>query len=195
MNQKLRERALFRQVGSSTTAWAWDGSLAWTDNVFNTSTLRGFRHSLYTGVPWQWTAGGVTASVSYLSLCVLLLWTIRIGRPIRGSLICACTVYSGHLVHAAQCVACAAAGQTPMAITAGLVAFVDLLWPAGFVVREAWIRHVFGISGAGYALAVVHHYVCLIGQPSRILGSTYGFVNLYLWSGVPMVRNNTCKVR
>ena len=110
----------------------------------------------------------------------------------RGSLIASCTLYSAHLVHLAQCTVCAIAGQMPMAATAGAVAVFDLLWPAGFVVREAWIRHVFGICGVGYALAVVHHYLWLLDEPDRILGPTLGFINLYLWAGIPQVGLEGC---
>ena len=176
-------------MGSSSTAWVWDGSLAWTDGTHDTSLQRGFRHNFDTGVPLVWTGAGVAGSLSYLSLCVFLLWTLRIRRPMRGSLIASSTLFSGHLVHAAQCAACAAMKQTPMAITAGIVSFFDLLWPACFAVREAWIRHVFGICGVGYALAVVHHYMWLIGSSAGILGTTYGFINLYVWAGIPQARN------
>jgi hypothetical protein len=68
------------QVGSSTVTWAWDGTLVWTDGLYDTSSLRGFRHTFHTGVPWVWTAAGAAASVSYLSLSVFLLLTLRIRR-------------------------------------------------------------------------------------------------------------------
>jgi hypothetical protein len=110
----------------------------------------------------------------------------------RGSMIASCTLYSAHLVHLAQCAACAIFGQTHMATTAGVVAFFDFLWPAGFAVREAWIRHVFGICGVGYALAVVHHYMWLVDKPEHILGPTFGFINLYLWAGFPQVSRGEC---
>ena len=171
--------------------WAWDGSLVWTDGSFATSTLRRYRHTLDTGVPWVWIAAGAASSISYLSLCVLLLWTLRVRRPMRGRIIAPATLYSGHLVHAAQCAFCAAVGQVPMAVTAGAVAFFDLLWPAAFALREGWIRHVFGICGVGYALAIVHHYDWLVVEPARILGSTFGFINLYLWAGLPQVYTHT----